>query len=136
MTRRLAWWTGLVCGTAIAILWALNMPFYAGAGGRTWCWRLEHGRLLIEHRPVPVNPQRFYIAANREGLRFRPDWRFSGPTEWMINVPLWMPLAACCATTAWGWRRPKRGLGRCPCGYDLKGLKPDAPCPECGSPTD
>jgi Zn finger protein HypA/HybF involved in hydrogenase expression len=57
----------------------------------------------------------------------------------MIGVPLWalLPVVMLPAAILWGAdvrlvRRRRRGL--CPsCGYDRRGLAPDANCPECGN---
>jgi predicted RNA-binding Zn-ribbon protein involved in translation (DUF1610 family) len=56
-----------------------------------------------------------------------------------LSVPLWMPLVVVGAPTALLWRTNRRiarlaRTGHCPsCGYDRRGLTPDAPCPECGA---
>lgn len=51
-----------------------------------------------------------------------------------LHVPLWIPLGIGAILTVVLWlpdlrRSPTTG---CPCGYDLAGLAPGAPCPECG----
>ena len=86
----------------IGLLWALNVPFYSGAGGPHWRWRMEHGRLRVEHRSEPVNPESFYIDLNHEGLRFRPEWNFQSSRDWMINIPLWVPWVACLSCAGLG----------------------------------
>ena len=57
-----------------------------------------------------------------------PDGQFSLLPDVIITaaaaLPVWIvpPVLA--------WRRRQRGL--CDCGYDLKGLPRESPCPECG----
>ncbi len=97
-SRTLATWAasiGLLGALLISLLWVLNVPFYSGAGGAHWRWRMEHGRLRVVHRLEPANPESFYIASNSEGLRFSPEWKFHSRHDWMINVPLWVPWVAC-----------------------------------------
>lgn len=55
--------------------------------------------------------------------------------ELFIQAPLWIPVAALGAPVLWrsvrAWSRRRRGACHA-CGYDLLGLAPGAPCPECG----
>ncbi|HMN41800.1 MAG TPA: hypothetical protein PKE29_13220 [Phycisphaerales bacterium] len=59
--------------------------------------------------------------------------------RWYLELPLWIPFAGAAAIAALAWRthlRPRSPaeLAACPaCGYDLRGLAPSAPCPECGA---
>jgi hypothetical protein len=54
-------------------------------------------------------------------------------------VSLWVPVAVLAASTVLLWRvdlveAMRARVGRCAkCGYSRAGLRPDAPCPECGS---
>ena len=69
-------------------------------------------------------------------LALRPVWAgVRGHQRRLASLPLWIPLAAVAAPT-WLLRRRLRRLakgGACPaCGYDLAGLAPAVPCPECG----
>lgn len=56
----------------------------------------------------------------------------------IVRFRLWVPTVALVAPVAWLWgarasRVGDRKNGRCAgCGYDLAGLAPHAPCPECG----
>ncbi len=134
--RRWLAWSGLACTLLFALLWALNVPFYAGSRiGSIGAWRLEHGRFTLSRVPFP-STEAFYIAPNSEGPRFLPDWRFFARSDGSASVPLWIPLAIVAAIMGREWRRPRRTLrGKCPaCGYSLRGLAAGAPCPECGAP--
>jgi hypothetical protein len=53
-----------------------------------------------------------------------------------ITLPLWMPFAAFALPSVWLlWPHLRLTRhGHCPrCHYDLRGLPPNSPCPECGS---
>lgn len=91
----LAWPISLLGAGLFAVLCALNVPYYCGAGGARWSWRMEHGRLRVEHHSEPQRPVSFYVADNSEGLEFAPEWNVRNGTNWMILVPLWMPLTTC-----------------------------------------
>ena len=100
---------GVAESALVMTAWALNVPFYSGAGGPHWNWRLEHGRIRVAHRPEPANPQSFYVAANSEGLRWAPEWRRYAPGDWTVNVPLWALLPPWLALAAWGRLGRTRG---------------------------
>jgi hypothetical protein len=54
---------------------------------------------------------------------------------WYFLLPLWIPLAASgllTGVTWWRWWTAAAPGGCAGCGYDLKGLAPNTPCPECG----
>jgi hypothetical protein len=99
---------GMLASVLTALLWVLNLPFYAGGGGAHWRWRMEHGRVRIEHRDQPVNPESFYVDFNSEGLRFRPEWNIWSNKEWLINVPLWVPSVFSLGLVGWGLSRTRR----------------------------
>jgi hypothetical protein len=55
---------------------------------------------------------------------------------WFVEFPLWFPPAVAMALTLCAARSQRRGgAGHlCPaCGYDLSGLPPGSPCPECAT---
>lgn len=130
--RRIARWLWVGVLLALLALQVLSLPFYAGSSlGSRLAWRLEHGRMTVTCNP-PQNGERFYVAINSEGLRWRWDARFSGVDQWMVCVPLWVPILAAAGCAAWTWRgRAKRTEGSCAsCGYPRAG---PATCPECGA---
>jgi hypothetical protein len=67
-------------------------------------------------------------------LLWRPRFEKSLP-GWHFVLPLWIPLAASgllTGATWWRWWTAVAPGGCAACGYDLKGLAPSSPCPECG----
>ena len=79
-------------------------------------------------------------------IRFKPDfdaqdlwrWEYSRRNGILITFPLWalLMIPTLALTPAWiqRWRsRSRARQGLCAqCGYNRAGLKPNAPCPECG----
>jgi hypothetical protein len=126
----------LLAAVVLSMLFVANLPFYSGSTiGRNLAWRLEHGRLTLRARPGQ-NPESFYLAVNSEGLRWACEFRYAAASDWLICVPLWMPVLLCWtwAVSAWWPVRPRPGV--CPtCGYSLVNLPSSAPCPECGRPS-
>lgn len=64
-------------------------------------------------------------------LRTRPLW-LDRPGFFVCIVPLWMIAALSLVATLLLGRALLRKRPPCPCGYDPTGLRPNAPCPECG----
>ena len=85
-------WGSSALSALLVLLYVANVPFYSGSRiGATGMWRMEHGRLKVE-RTAGGSTETFYMAANSEGLRFWPEGRWVSMSEWMVNVPVWMPL--------------------------------------------
>lgn len=70
------------------------------------------------------------------------NWGFdyyASTYEQIVVIPLWCPAMISLAVFAFVWRLDGRGArrirrGHCPtCNYNLSGLPPGAPCPECGA---
>jgi hypothetical protein len=84
----------------------------------------------LEMAPTPFPPP-FHIDASSR----KPP---PPPKLWHIEMPLWIPAALLAALALPMWwsvlhRRRAARAGTCPrCRYDLSGLPPGAPCPECG----
>ena len=89
------------------------------------------------HRPHPGDPEFFFIA--------RAVWLLSDDAwlprvetrdgNWILVVPYWLPLATSALPAAFLLWWDRRGIppGLCPhCRYNLQGLLPNSPCPECG----
>jgi hypothetical protein len=56
---------------------------------------------------------------------------------WWGRVPLWPLVATPVLLSGWAWwrRLALRRVSGCPsCNYDLTGLPPGSPCPECAAP--
>lgn len=112
-----AWW-------AVFYLHANSMQFVAAGGGR----------LTVSWDPAP----RFNPAVGSWSVE-----RWTEPFVWWgvwastkaFAIPLWNPLPFTLGAAFYLWRRDRRARlpGHCPaCGYDLAGLSPGGPCPECG----
>jgi len=131
---RLSRYPALASAAAILLLYIANLPFYSGSTiGRSYAWRMEHGRLTIA-RSRTRNPESFYIAANSEGLRWSPALRYSALADWSVTIPLYIPLALTVAWSLRAWGAVRSRPNSCPsCGYPRASLPPSSPCPECGS---
>ena len=96
----------------------------------SWTWIIDTAppapNALVAIAPIDTN---FYIAR----------YRVFGRGNTFLDILLWPPaLAAFFASAALlhsAHRAQRRAsIGLCPnCGYNLTGLTPDAPCPECGT---
>jgi hypothetical protein len=63
-------------------------------------------------------------------LRWAPEFSPSTGTGF---VPLWPLLVIVVGLEVWLFPRVRHvAAGHCRCGYDLAGVDPGAPCPECG----
>lgn len=97
-------WTATALAGVLLLLLAANLPFYAGSTPvEGFSWRMEHGRLTLTRSELE-RPTGFWVDLNSEGLRWRPRAKIYGPSDWMVTLPLWMPLAAALAGCVWAWR--------------------------------
>ena len=89
LARAVRWLCGVVT-VALAACYFLSVPFYAGSGlGPHAAWRLEHGRLELRWGRDAGLGQSFFIDANSEGLKFRPEVHAWGWRGAFVRVPLW-----------------------------------------------
>jgi hypothetical protein len=118
--------------------------------GTTYALGLHQGAIAFNYMSLPSLP-------------IRPGWRFErgpgmhkwswaiwpsavsrktnpasgGGRECYAWLPLWIPAGVVLPITLLAWTsgsRRKRLLRACPsCGYDLSGLPPGSPCPECAA---
>jgi len=101
------WWA-LTASVLVFLLYAANVPFYAGSSlGDTHSWRMEHGRLTVRQAAATA-PKSFWMDLNSEGLRFGWEWQRSatgaGRDDWTLTLPLWIPLGLCLLWLALVWR--------------------------------
>lgn len=142
--RRLMKWGGAGLFALTAVAWTLSM--FGGLYFRTftkkqagWSWSIDLARGAVSTgfvwyfpRPTEVSWEPF-----RAGFWsfWKMDWRVDSNVKY-LRVPLWMPGLLFATTSSIAWRldrRDRRRGHRCPfCGYDLAGLAPSSPCPECG----
>lgn len=103
-----------------SVIWAFPSGLGIGVSpGQVWMGRES-----------PGHPE-FVITPSHGGLR----WWFQVErgSHWFFGVPMWLVLAAPAALAALAWRAARPLPGRCAkCDYNLAGLPPSAPCPECG----
>lgn len=159
MRRRIAKWAGLIACLLIGAAWIVGDRWTISRFERAMGWdgraTLDAGgvRLFCFHRPGDAGRRygRGEWLIHRRGAggsfngtagRLRwPGWpsassTTSGTTRmFSLNVPLWLPIAplAVPAILLWWSGRGRVRPGGCRgCRYDLSGLPPGAPCPECG----
>jgi hypothetical protein len=117
----------------MAVLIGDRHAIWAAGGAVGWEWHSRGTLPAFANRWGP-----FILDRNDDPVA----WWFesmSGPGGQVgtVGIPLWMPLAAMIAAGAWLAFQHRRRSGHCPkCDYDLAGLEPGAPCPECGRPID
>jgi hypothetical protein len=121
-----------VSGGVFDVMWGPAIDFPAGDGDRR---SLEAGWRV---GTVYTNIGWYYDRGYHLSWWYWGDLSRYLPHLRSVGVPLWVIVALALAVTARGWRldtlaRRRARVGLCPeCGYDRRGLSPDAPCPECG----
>lgn len=146
-------WAAAGTAASLLLIWICSGWYFAGWDGvgvqaHTQI-AIHRGRIHL-YRLSTETPYLLQLAHTARGWRIarnfpmdhRWDWGFlweqregSGRPFTIVEVavPLWalaLP-AALLAAMLWHVRRPRPG--RCNhCGYNLSGLPPAAPCPECG----
>ena len=135
-TRRIAKWVGLVGCVVTIVAWGVSLcrgVTYNGSGllvGLAWselsfCW------FSIDPFPEPG----WYVAIVSPRIEhWMPHYRSTQAFR-LVTIPLWIPLLAIAAPTAWLWWRDSRHPpGHCQrCGYDLTGNVTGV-CSECEEP--
>jgi hypothetical protein len=115
LLRGIAMVAAALCGFLLVYSYFVPTGICCDDNGMETIW-FGAGAIVIEH---PIGPL---------------PWR--GYTE--SAIPLWIPTVACVALAVLlavpDWRnRFRPGPGQCPkCRYNLAGLPPNSPCPECG----
>lgn len=120
---RLSVWNSMAClsisleGGAIRCYWW------------TYRWPMSPLRWPRDGWDIALNPAQPFV--------WLPWLHHESPSSHRIDMPLWVVLAPALAPSAiFAWRQARRrARGECArCAYDLRGLPPGAPCPECGTP--
>jgi hypothetical protein len=143
-------WVGTVTCVVILALAAVSNRWHIMLVGKDWCQQIGiwRGRVDFVWDCPPRGPK-----WGPAGLKIR---RIGNPaakwlwTPWFrtdervpatrlfgkqVSLPLWLPVAAIAASTAYLWRADRRRPppGHCQhCGYDLTG-NVSGRCPECGT---
>lgn len=120
---------GVICVSRLGLLWS------DGAGG---LWGLTSGGWTsITLMPGTTSPPTGFLVGsqrNAAGNLFVGGQRLMPQRSSSLSLPVVLiPILALGAGigVAVG-RRTSRNPWQCRCGYDRRGLKDDAPCPECG----
>jgi hypothetical protein len=137
--RRATLWGGVVVSAVLAVVWLGSMVWFA-----TWetsgnmGFSVGYGSIGIA-KVVTGWGSSARFAWGRVDVPL--EWWvlvYKNGRDWMVWVPLWMPLVVSLGVTAAAWRlevlaRRRARMGKCAsCGYDRAGLKAGAVCPECG----
>jgi len=105
-------WFALVTTVLLAILYASNVPFRAGASvGFEYKWRMEQGRIVIWNHE-PAEPEPFYWTMNKDGLRFSFENRQAPNGDWFLAIPLWSPLFLCLLWLYLSWSSSRQNAAR------------------------
>jgi hypothetical protein len=131
--------TGLVCAIlfilstrlAMGVLIGSHHAFIFSGGVISWQWTISDWSQDIVAHPH-LGP--FFVDRNEAPLEWSLAYRDT-PLNSELDFPLIYPLLATLLPGLFIALRHRFRPGHCKrCGYDLAGLEPHAPCPECGRP--
>lgn len=144
--QRAAKWTGLAACVLIAAMYAASVKHIFGAtylAGQTYersVWThlgaIEYHCASCPGDPAPLGLNWTFQRWGVGSFPWLPRWRFGRSDQ--VVIPLWLPFTVAAIPTAVLFYRDRPAArrareGKCvTCGYDLRGLAPGAPCPECG----
>ncbi len=131
-TIRLAKWAGVGLCVVVAVAWAVSLRWGFGLDASRFTAGVASGEFIVL-TPGPLDEGIDWMFGRAEPLyRLWPEIELY-PSESLVFIPLWLPLALLALPTAllfWLDRRKPRP-GFCACGYDLTG-NVSGVCPECG----
>lgn len=146
VTRRVWFWRATKWSAAAAAAALLVATIRAGYHGFGYCTKhsyfvgFSQGEVLVSHtgRHSYPDPSAGWIENSSHPLSIRLWWFWEwDPSAWELRVPTWPLILGSLALGAAAWRLERRAMpreaGHCSCGYDLAGLRPGQPCPECGA---
>jgi hypothetical protein len=138
-------WGGAVLSVVLVAVWIGSRWWWFGylSRGGTWGVGVSAGTVVIGYAKPGVwsSPHGFLLRFADPPLHFA--WWFnseSQPISTWWSVPLWVSTIPPLLATGAAWRldalaRWRARAGHCAkCGYDLRGLRDGAVCPECGAP--
>ena len=147
--RRIARWPALalLLLMAVATYFAFYRPlnFFLTAPYAFYEVSLLEGGL--RWRQLPLVPESGvswqFVGFHRGGLLYPneksvwlPAYEHHATANWQLFIPMWILLlltTPLCLALWWPDLRRRIPPGHCPnCRYDLRGLPPNSPCPECG----
>lgn len=123
----------LIAALLIAAAWGVSFWYAAfwatpvsGAG-------INRGAIFVA-RGETFRESGFYFERSDLELQWLPKWRFGYTGEWLVLIPLWIPLLVVFLIFLLYRRRSGMvGVSACKrCGYNLTG-NVSGVCPECGT---
>jgi len=128
--------------TGLALVGALGASHFRGiawSNGSGTLWGIANGSwvtITMTPGPSPPGPGPRLVSSRAPGIRVSGS--NSAPMSvrsLSLNAGLAVPAALIAGISAWAlWRDRTRRAWECArCGYDLRGLRESAPCPECGA---
>jgi hypothetical protein len=131
------WW---IMSASFRVVPNQSVSASVGAGRSLVAWN------SLTPSTAPSSPRFTWhlLSLRTAGSKPSLDWGFGAKVRWIpargfargavmrtVTVPLWFLFLIPAAISADAWRRRPRPPGVCDCGYDLSGLPPGSPCPEC-----
>lgn len=136
-------WSGLALGLLCVGAWIASIRAtcgWWGPGGELLSVRpgvLTFARGVTTLKDVQEPGWFWRTSPNLQLPEWLIDWT---PGFAAVSLPLWMPALLASGIGALAWlleyraKRKERARSCRLCGYDRRGLEPQAPCPECGQP--
>jgi len=123
----------LLAAGVIAVFANYGVTVRTNSAGRVFLLAVDNGRITLNDPGLQGMPRRFFPLAERRTMAW--GWWFEVRRPRVgtyFAVPLWFPVLAAGAWTAFAHRKRRRPDECSVCGYERAGLASGSPCPECG----